>query len=135
MKTETEISSMFAMLNEERNKSILAIAAADNLSHFDAMLKHDGEIAPKITDRKKFALIGCDFPASFVPKDEADAELFVERVLAAYAMWGENVLLRPEWIPEEQVAALQKVMDDEIPLLAPKPDQHYCIIDLRGVQI
>lgn len=135
MKTETEISSMFAMLNEERNKSILAIAAADNLSHFDAMLKHDGEIAPKITDRKKFALIGCDFPEGFVPKDEADAELFVERVLAAYAMWGENVLLRPEWIPEEQVAALQKVMDDEIPLLAPKPDQHYCIIDLRGVQI
>lgn len=135
MKTETEISSMFAMLNEERNKSILAIAAADNLSHFEAMLKHDGEIAPKITDRKKFALIGCDFPACFVPKDEAAAELFVERVLTAYAMWGENVLLRPEWNYTQQAAALQKVMDDEIPLLAPKPDQHYCIIDLRGVQI
>jgi len=135
MKTETEINNLFTLLNEERNKSILAIAAANNLSHFDAMLKHDGEIAPKITDRKKFALIGCDFPACFVPKDEAAAELFVERVLAAYAMWGEDVLLRPEWIPEEQVAALQKVMDDEIPLIAPKPDQHFSIIDLRGVQI
>lgn len=135
MKTETEISSMFAMLNEERNKSILAIAAADNLSHFDAMLKHDGEIAPKITDRKKFTLIGCDFPACFVPKDEAAAEVFVERVLAAYAMWDERVLLRPEWNYTQQAAALQKVMDDEIPLLAPKPDQHYCVIDLRGMKI
>jgi len=135
MKTTTEISSMFAMLNEERNKSILAIAAADNLSHFDAMLKHDGEIAPKITDRKKFALIGCDFPACFVPKDEAAAEEFVERVLTAYAMWDERVLLRPEWNYTQQAAALQKVMDDEIPLLAPKPDQHYSVIDLRGMKI
>ena len=135
MKTETEINNLFTLLNEERNKSILAIAAADDLSHFDAMLKHDGEIAPKITDRKKFALIGCDFPACFVPKDEAAAEVFVERVLAAYAMWDERVLLRSDWSFTQQAAALQKVMDDEIPLLAPKPDQHYCIIDLRGVQI
>jgi len=135
MKTETEISSMFAMLNEERNKSILAIAAADDLSHFDAMLKYDGEIAPKTTDRKKFVLIGCDFPPCFVPKDEAAAEEFVERVLTAYAMWNEQVILNPDWTFTQQAAALQKVMDDEISLLAPKPDQHYCVIDLRGVQI
>jgi len=135
MKTTTEISSMFAMLNEERNKSILAIAAADNLSHFDAMLKHDGEIAPKITDRKKFALIGCDFPACFVPKDEAAAEEFVERVLTAYAMWNEQVILRSDWSFTQQAAALQKVMDDEIPLIAPAPAQHMCIVDLRGMKI
>ena len=135
MKTETEISSMFAMLNEERTKAIDAIVASDNLSHFDAMLKHDGEIAPKITDRKKFALIGCDFPACFVPKDEAAAELFVERVLAAYAMWDERVLLRPDWSFTQQAAALQKVMDDKIPLLAPNPSQHMCVIDLREMKI
>lgn len=135
MKTETEIDNLFTLLNEERALGIHELMVVDGMNHFDAMIKWDTTHAAKITDRKKFALIGCDFPACFVPKDEAAAELFVERVLAAYAMWGEDVLLRPEWIPEEQVAALQKVMDDEIPLLAPKPDQHYCIIDLRGVQI
>lgn len=135
MKTETEISSMFALLNDERSKGIDAIIANEGLSHFDAMLKWDGEIAPRITDRKKFALIGCDFPACFVPKDETAAELFVERVLAAYAMWNEQVLLRSGWSFTQQAAALQKVMDDEIPLVAPAPMQHMCVVDLRGMQI
>ena len=135
MKTETEISSMFALLNDERSKGIDAIIANEGLAHFDAMLKWDGEIAPKITDRKKFALIGCDFPACFVPKDEAAAELFVERVMAAYAMWNEQVLTRTEWNFTQCAAALQKIMDDEIPLVAPAPMQHYCVIDLRGMKI
>ena len=135
MKTETEISSMFALLNDERSKGIDAIIANEGLAHFDAMLKWDGEIAPKITDRKKFALIGCDFPACFVPKDEAAAELFVERVMAAYAMWNEQVLTRTEWNFTQCAAALQKIMDDEIPLVAPAPIQHYCVVDLRGMKI
>ena len=135
MKTETEISSMFALLNDERSKGIDAIIANEGLAHFDAMLKWDGEIAPKITDRKKFALIGCDFPACFVPKDEAAAELFVERVMAAYAMWNEQVLTRTEWNFTQCAAALQKIMDDEIPLVAPAPMQHYCVVDLRGMKI
>jgi len=135
MKTETEIESFFSTLNEERTKAIAAIVAADGISPFDAMLKHDAEVAPRITDRQKFTLIGCDFPPCFVPKDEAAAEEFVERVLTAYAMWNEQVILNPDWTFTQQAAALQKVMDDEISLLAPKPDQHYCVIDLRGVQI
>ena len=135
MKTETEISSMFALLNDERSKGIDAIIANEGLAHFDAMLTWDGEIAPKITDRKKFALIGCDFPACFVPKDEAAAELFVERVMAAYAMWNEQVLTRTEWNFTQCAAALQKIMDDEIPLVAPAPIQHYCVVDLRGMKI
>ena len=135
MKTETEISSMFALLNDERSKGIDAIIANEGLAHFDAMLKWDGEIAPKITDRKKFALIGCDFPACFVPKDEAAAELFVESVMAAYAMWNEQVLTRTEWNFTQCAAALQKIMDDEIPLVAPAPIQHYCVVDLRGMKI
>ena len=135
MKTETEISSMFALLNDERSKGIDAIIANEGLAHFDAMLKWDGEIAPKITDRRKFSLIGCDFPACFVPKDEAAAELFVERVMAAYAMWNEQVLTRTEWNFTQCAAALQKIMDDEIPLVAPAPIQHYCVVDLRGMKI
>ncbi len=135
MKTETEIDSLFAMLNDERKKGIDVIVANEGLPHFDAMLKHDSQIAPKITDRKKFALIGCDFPACFVPKDEADAELFVERVMAAYAMWNEQVILRSGWSFTQQAAALQKVMDDEVPLLAPNPGQHMCVIDLREMKI
>ena len=135
MKTETEISSMFALLNDERSKGIDAIIADEGLAHFDAMLKWDGEIAPKITDRKKFALIGCDFPSCFVPKDEDAAQLFVERVMAAYAMWNEQVLTRTEWNFTQCAAALQKIMDDEIPLVAPAPMQHYCVIDLRGMKI
>ena len=135
MKTETEISSMFALLNDERSKGIDAIIADEGLAHFDAMLKWDGEIAPKITDRKKFALIGCDFPACFVPKDEDAAQLFVERVMAAYAMWNEQVLTRTEWNFTQCAAALQKIMDDEIPLVAPAPIQHYCVVDLRGMKI
>ena len=135
MKTETEISSMFALLNDERSKGIDAIIANEGLAHFDAMLKWDGEIAPKITDRRKFALIGCDFPACFVPKDEDAAQLFVERVMAAYAMWNEQVLTRTEWNFTQCAAALQKIMDDEIPLVAPAPIQHYCVVDLRGMKI
>ena len=135
MKTETEISSMFALLNEERALGIHELMVVEGMNHFDAMIKWDSTHAAKITDRRKFALIGCDFPACFVPQDEAAAELFVERVLAAYAMWDERVLLRPEWSFTQQAAALQKVMDDEIPLLAPKPDQHMCVIDLRQMKI
>ena len=135
MKTETEIDNLFTLLNEERALGIHELMIVEGMNHFDAMLKWDSTHAAKITDRKKFALIGCDFPASFVPKDEADAELFVERVMAAYAMWDERVLLRPEWNYTQQAAALQKVMDDEIPLLAPNPGQHMSVIDLRGMKI
>lgn len=135
MKTETEIDNLFTLLNEERALGIHELMVVDGMNHFDAMIKWDTTHASKTTDRKKFALIGCDFPACFVPKDEAAAEVFVERVLTAYAMWGENVLLRSEWNYTQQAAALQKVMDDEISLLAPKPDQHYCVIDLREMKI
>ena len=126
MKTETEINNLFTLLNEER---------ALGIHDFDALIKLDSTHAARVTDRKKFAFIGCDFPACFVPKDEAAAELFVERVMAAYAMWDERVLLRPEWNYTQQAAALQKVMDDEIPLLAPNPGQHMSVIDLREMKI
>ena len=66
---------------------------------------------------------------------ERHGELFVERVMTAYALWNEQVILRPEWNYTQQAAALQKVMDDEIPLVAPAPMQHMCIVDLRGMQI
>jgi len=135
MKTETEINNLFTLLNEDRALGIHELMVVKGMNHFDAMLKWDSTHAPKVTDRKKFALIGCDFPACFVPKDEAAAELFVERVMTAYALWNEQVLMRPEWNFTQQAAALQKVMDDEIPLLAPKPDQHYCVIDLREMKI
>ena len=135
MKTETEINTLFSLLNEERALGIHELMIVEGMNHFDAMVKWDSTHAAKITDRKKFALIGCDFPSCFVPKDEADAELFVERVLAAYAMWDERVILRPEWSFTQQAAALQKVMDDEIPLLAPNPGQHMCVIDLREMKI
>ncbi len=135
MKTETEIDSLFSLLNEARAQGIHELMVVEGMNHFDAMLKWDSTHAPKVTDRKKFSFIGCDFPASFVPKDEADAELFVERVLAAYAMWGERVILRSDWSLTQQAAALQKGMDDEIPLLAPNPGQHYCVIDLRDMKI
>ena len=135
MKTETEINTLFTLLNEERALGIHELMVVEGMNHFDAMLKWDSSHAPKVTDRKKFSFIGCDFPEGFVPKDESDAELFVERVMTAYALWNEQVLLRPEWNYTQQAAALQKVMDDEIPLLAPKPDQHYCVIDLRDMKI
>ena len=135
MKTETEINTLFSLLNEERALGIHELMVVDGMNHIDAMLKWDSTHAAKITDSKKFSLIGCDFTTCFVPKDEAAAELFVESVLAAYAMWDERVLLRPEWNYTQQAAALQKVMDDEIPLLAPKPDQHYSVIDLREMKI
>ena len=135
MNTTTEIDNLFTLLNEERALGIHELMVVDGMNHFDAMIKWDSSHAAKTTDRKKFALIGCDFPACFVPKDEAAAEEFVERVLTAYAMWNEQVILNPDWTFTQQAAALQKVMDDEISLLAPKPDQHYCVIDLRGVQI
>ena len=135
MKTETEINNLFTLLNEERALGIHELMVVEGMNHFDAMLKWDSTHAAKITDRRKFSLIGCDFPACFVPKDEAAAELFVERVMAAYAMWDERVLLRPEWNYTQQAAALQKVMDDEIPLLAPNPGQHMSVIDLREMKI
>ena len=135
MKTETEINTLFSLLNEERALGIHEIMVVEGMNHFDAMLKWDSTHAAKITDRRKFSLIGCDFPACFVPKDESDAELFVERVMAAYAMWNEQVLMRPEWNFTQCAAALQKIMDDEIPLVAPAPMQHYCVVDLRGMKI
>jgi len=135
MNTTTEIDNLFTLLNEERALGIHELMVVDGMNHFDAMIKWDSSHAAKTTDRKKFALIGCNFPACFVPKDEAAAEVFVERVLTAYAMWGEQVILRSDWSFTQQAAALQKVMDDEIPLIAPAPAQHMCIVDLRGMKI
>ena len=135
MKTETEINNLFTLLNEERALGIHELMIVEGMNHFDAMVKWDSTHAAKVTDRKKFSFIGCDFPACFVPKDEDAAQLFVERVLAAYAMWDERVILRPEWSFTQQAAALQKVMDDDIPLLAPNPGLHMSVIDLRDMKI
>jgi hypothetical protein len=44
-------------------------------------------MAPTVTDREKFKMIGFDFPADFVPATDDEATLFNERVMAAYAMW------------------------------------------------
>jgi hypothetical protein len=134
MKTETEITSLFALLNEQREAGIQGLIAANNMAPFDAMLKWDGELAPTSTDRQKFALIGLNIPSCFVPISEDAAEVEVERILAAYAMWNEVVVMPKEWSYLQQYDALSQVMDDKIPLLAPKPEQHTSIIDLRGVK-
>jgi hypothetical protein len=134
MKTETEIASLFALLNEQREAGIQGLIAAQGMERFDAMLKWDGELAPTTTDRQKFALVGVNIPSCFVPISEDAAEVEVERILTGYALWNEHVVLRPEWSFLQQYDALSQVMDDKIPLVAPKPDQHHLILDLRGVK-
>jgi hypothetical protein len=134
MKTETEITSLFALLNEQREAGIQGLIASHGMGPFDAMMKWDGELAPTSTDRQKFALIGLNIPSCFVPISEDAAEVEVERILTGYALWNEVVLLRPEWSYLQQYDALSQVMDDKIPLLAPKPEQHTSIIDLRSVK-
>jgi len=124
------INKLFALLNEERELGIHELMVKDGTSHFDAMVKWDSTHAPRTTDRKKFSLIGCEFPPCFVPKDEAAAELCVNELLSAYSMWNEVVKMPDEWNFRQCVKALQKIMDDEVPLIAPKPEEHYCIIDL-----
>jgi hypothetical protein len=130
MKTETEITSLFATLNEQRDAGIQGLIASHGMERFDAMLKWDGELAPTTTDRQKFALVGVHVSDCFVPISEDAAQVEVERILAAYAMWNEIVMMPPEWSYLQQYDALSQVMDDEIPLVAPKPDQHQTILDL-----
>jgi hypothetical protein len=134
MKTETEIASLFALLNEQREAGIQGLIAANNMDPFDAMLKWDCELAPTTTDRQKFALVGVNIPESFVPISEDSAQVEVERILTAYALWNEIVMMPPEWSYLQQYDALSQVMDDKIPLLAPAPEQHHLILDLRGVK-
>ena len=85
-------------------------------------MKYDGSMAPIMTDREKFALIGYDFPADFVPATDDEATLFNERVMAAYAMWGDRIVAYEHFSPKDLSSVLQKIMQDTVRLVPPTKD-------------
>ena len=64
MKIE-EIESLFALMTECRTGAISKIMAEENCDYLTAAIKYDGSMAPTVTDREKFKMIGYDFPADY----------------------------------------------------------------------
>lgn len=121
MKIE-EIESLFALMNDCRTAAITQIVKEEKCDQFTATVRYDTQRAPTITDREKFALIGFEFPADFVPATDDEATLFNERVMAAYAMWGDKVIAYEHFSPRDLSSVLQKVMQDTVRLVPPTRD-------------
>ena len=117
-----EIESLFARLSETRKQVITDIMEKEGCNYMVAAVRHDGEVAPLTTDRKKFALIGFDFPADFVPATDDQAILFNERVMTAYAMWGDRVVGYEHLSPRRLSAFLQALMEDPVRMIPPTKD-------------
>ena len=111
MKIE-EIESLFALMTECRTGAISKIMAEENCDYLTAAIKYDGSMAPTVTDREKFKMIGYDFPADYIPATDDEATLFNERVMAAYAMWGDKIIAYEHFSPKDLSSVLQKIMQD-----------------------
>ena len=121
MKTD-EIESLFALMTECRTGAIRKIMAEQDCDYMTAAIRYDGQLAPLTTDREKFALIGFDFPADFVPATEEQAIAFNEQVMAAYAMWGDKVVGYEHLSPRRLSAFLQGLMEDPVRMIPPTKD-------------
>jgi hypothetical protein len=121
MKIE-EIESLFALMTECRSGAISKIMAEEDCDYLTAAIKYDGSMAPTVTDREKFKMIGFDFPADFVPATDDEATLFNERVMAAYAMWGDRIVAYEHFSPRDLSSVLQKIMQDTVRLVPPTRD-------------
>jgi hypothetical protein len=121
MKIE-EIESLFALMTECRTGAISKIMAEEDCDYLTAAIKYDGSMAPTVTDREKFKMIGFDFPADFVPATDDEATLFNERVMAAYAMWGDRIVAYEHFSPKDLSSVLQKIMQDKVRLIPPTKD-------------
>ena len=117
-----EIESIFARLSETRTKVISDIMDKEGCNYMVAAIRYDGEVAPQTTDRKKFQLIGFEFPADFVPTTDDEATLFNERVTAAYAMWGDRFVGYEHLSPRRLSAFLQALMEDPVRMIPPTKD-------------
>ena len=117
-----EIESIFARLSETRTKVISDIMDKEGCNYMVAAIRYDGEVAPQTTDRKKFQLIGFEFPADFVPATDDQAILFNERVMAAYAMWGDRFVGYEHLSPRRLSAFLQALMEDPVRMIPPTKD-------------
>ena len=121
MKT-AEIESLFALMTECRSGAITKIMAEENCDYLTAAIKYDGSMAPTVTDREKFKMIGYDFPADYIPATDDEATLFNERVMAAYAMWGDKIIAYEHFSPKDLSSVLQKIMQDTVRLVPPTKD-------------
>jgi len=121
MKIE-EIESLFKRLSETRTKVVTDIMEKEGCNYMTAAIRYDGELAPQTTDRKKFALIGFEFPADYIPATDDEATLFNERVMAAYAMWGDQVVGYEHLSPMRLSAVLQALMEDPVRMIPPTKD-------------
>ena len=117
-----EIESLFKRLSETRTKVVTDIMEKEGCNYMTAAIRYDGELAPKTTDRQKFALIGFDFPADFVPATEEQAIAFNEQVMAAYAMWGDRFVGYEHLSPRRLSAFLQALMEDPVRMIPPTKD-------------
>ena len=117
-----EIESIFARLSETRTKVISDIMDKEGCDYLTAAMRYDGQLAPPTTDRKKFQMIGFEFPADFVPATDDAATLFNERVMAAYAMWGDRVVGYEHLSPRRLSAFLQDLMEDPVRMIPPTKD-------------
>jgi len=117
-----EIESLFKRLSETRSKVVNDIMEKEGCNYMTAAIRYDGELAPKTTDRQKFALIGFEFPADFVPATDDQATLFNERVMAAYAMWGDRFVGYEHLSPRRLSAFLQALMEDPVRMIPPTKD-------------
>ena len=117
-----EIESLFKRLSETRSKVVNDIMEKEGCNYMTAAIRYDGELAPKTTDRQKFALIGFEFPADFVPATDDQAILFNERVMAAYAMWGDRFVGYEHLSPRRLSAFLQALMEDPVRMIPPTKD-------------
>lgn len=132
MKTQ-EIESLFKDWNAVRAARIQFLIEDQEMTPFDAMVHYDTNLAPMGTDREKFAMIGVSFDTT--PTTEEDATDFVEMVIAAYNLWGEEVILNPNHTPLQVANLLQKVMNDPIRMVPPAPQQHTTFIDLTNAKV
>ena len=117
-----EIESLFKRLSETRSKVVNDIMEKEGCNYMTAAIRYDGELAPQTTDRKKFQLIGFEFPADFVPATDDQAILFNERVMAAYAMWGDRFVGYEHLSPRRLSAFLQALMEDPVRMIPPTKD-------------
>lgn len=132
MKTQ-EIEALFKDWNAVRAARIQALIEDEEMTPFDAMVHYDTNLAPMGTDREKFAMVGLSFDTT--PTTEEDATDFVEMVIAAYNLWGEEVILNPKHTPLQVANLLQKVMNDPIRMVPPAPQQHKTFIDLTNAKV
>ena len=132
MKTQ-EIEALFKDWNAVRAARIQALIEDEEMTPFDAMVHYDTNLAPMGTDREKFAMVGLSFDTT--PTTEEDATDFVEMVIAAYNLWGEEVILNPKHTPLQIANLLQKVMNDPIRMVPPAPQQHTTFIDLTNAKV